>query len=74
MASKTGLEYDVRGVDIDTKGKWREVYLKIKQVCEDMNKSGGWALASTSWPKLEHAVLVFTRPAGSRKSDVELDE
>ncbi len=60
MASKNGLEYEVRGVDIDTDGSWAAAHLKIKKACEGM--SAGWTLDSMSWPQLGHAVLVFTRP------------
>lgn len=60
MASKNGLEYDVRGIDIDTGGKWADAHLKIKGVCEKMNRSG-WELSTMAWPHLEHVVLVFTR-------------
>lgn len=66
MGSKSGLEYDVRGGDIDADGRWHLAHSKIKQVCADMNRSGGWELASMSWPQLWHAVLVFTRPMKKR--------
>lgn len=65
MSSKAGLEYDVQGVCIDIKTNWGEAHLKIKDMCEKMNDSG-WELSSMSWPQLEHAVLVFTRPMKKR--------
>lgn len=58
---KAGLEYKVKGVEIDTNGKRHEAYSMIKQMCEKMNESR-WELSSMSWPQLYYAVLVFTRP------------
>lgn len=63
MASKKGLEYDVRGVNVGTDGSWEAAHLEIKEACEDMDKSG-WTLSSMSWPTPDHVVLVFTRPKG----------
>lgn len=65
MASKTGLEYEVRGVDIDTDGSWEKAHARIKKACAAMDLSG-WELSTMAWPQLGHAVLVFTRP---RKRD-----